>query len=162
MLCSVVYSRSMLTIWHLSRTFLVPGQLNPADLLLHGVDSMLNCSQLRLYFQFKLFYIHSQVKDVKGEAKNRTVSCDIEILKYWFHFLASLAVKAVQALHLSSALSGWTHLPVNLLSPFCRLPPMSLQTSSCSFWACLPFSLDMKKKQAAVFGWQIKYLERKE
>ena len=123
---------------------------------------LLNCSQLRLYFQFKLFYIHSQVKDVKRWSEKQNCFLwhwDIEIL---VPFFASLAVKAVQALHLSSASSGWTHLPVNLLSPFCRLPPMSLQTSSCSFWACLPFSLDMKKKQAAVFGWQIKYLERKE
>ena len=81
------------------------------NLIVCSLKPMLNCSQLRLYFQFRLFYIHSQVKDVKDEARNRIVSCDIEIL---VPFLASLVVKAVQALHLSSASSGWIYLPVNL------------------------------------------------
>ena len=54
--------------------FRCPGQLYPAESSFYGVDSMMNYSQLRLYSNFRLFYIHTQVKD---EARNKIVSWDI-------------------------------------------------------------------------------------
>ena len=64
----------------------------------------------------------------------------------WFHFSIS-GIASVFSFSFSQS----------IVFPFCRLPLMPLQTFSYFSWAHLPFSSGHETKQAAAFGWQVKY-----
>ena len=88
--------------WYLSLTLLVPGQFSSSRSLLLRCSLHSELISTGYIFKFKQFYIYWQVKEIKRWRGKQNCGS----------ILASLA------LHLFSASSAWTHLPVNPLSLF--------------------------------------------